>query len=797
MLYTDPFLDDGLPATKDDDIIKEALDRWQASEEWQGVEDQRSREDIKFANGDPRNLWQWPQASFDLRDGQDLPCLTINNTRVHNDLIINSITKNGYGVTVRPTGGKASYKSAQAMEMLIRRTQNISKATTQFRKVVEQQVDGGIGYIMIETEYVSERSFDQDIFLKASRDPTAVRLDPWITEIDGSDANFGFVLQRLSRKEFNLKYPKYKDNVGATPLDNSYPQGWLTDKEIMLCKYYRRSERPDTLVSYEGEDSEEHTMLSSEIKDDAGKEIYKALMKQIKDGVIKGQTRKVGNPKVEWFLIAGAKIIDKGEWAGKYIPICRCVGRELVIDNTLDRKGHTRPLINAQHMLNYMASVSVQDAASATKSQWLAPARATEGQEQWKTANTDNFAVMLYNDIDDEASPEMQNIPPPQRIEPRPASPAAQAGMQNAERQMMMISGQFEAQMGENDTQSAASGKAIGERKQQGETATYHFPEHFSDMLRFIGVQLLDLYPKIYDTKRALHDLGEDGEKRWIQIDPSQDEAVIELKDERELKEALQISFNPSLGEYEVVSDPGPDSATQRQQGWDALSMILQNNKELAATCADLLFKFGDFPGADELMDRLQKEIKQTKPYLFDNAAPTPALQQAQLENQKLTALNAELMQKLASKELALRGRDERRDIEASRAETDRLKVQLDYLTKVMLSPADKARMEHEIESKFHDASLNMIVQTNAAELQQQASGNPDQTSPNAPGGGSDVSAGNQPQMQSQGPSAAPQGPSGALGLPPQFEPPRVAPDGNTYVRHSGTGVYHRVDRIG
>jgi hypothetical protein len=84
--------------------------------------------------------------------------------------------------------------------------------------------------------------------------------------------------------------------------------------------------------------------------------------------------------------------------------------------------------------------------------------------------------------------------------------------MQTAERQQMMISGQFQAQMGENDTQSAASGKAIGERQQQGETATYHFVEHMSDMERAIGVQLLDLYPKIYDTERALHVMGDDGE---------------------------------------------------------------------------------------------------------------------------------------------------------------------------------------------------------------------------------------------------------------------------------------------
>lgn len=126
MLYTDMNPDDGKPATSDDDIVSEAVERWQACKDWQGVEDERAREDIKFANGDPRNRWQWDRQLYEDRDGEDLPCLTINNTRVHNDLIINSISKNAFGVKVRPTGGKASYESAQAMQAIIRRIEYIS-----------------------------------------------------------------------------------------------------------------------------------------------------------------------------------------------------------------------------------------------------------------------------------------------------------------------------------------------------------------------------------------------------------------------------------------------------------------------------------------------------------------------------------------------------------------------------------------------------------------------------------------------------------------------------------------------
>lgn len=709
--------DDGKPATTDEEIVREAVDRYKACKEWQGVEDERAREDVKFANGDSRNTWQWDSKVYHRRDDNQLPILTINNTRTHNDMIINKLSKDGYGVKIRPAGGAASYRAAEVIQTLVRRTQDISRASAAYRRVAEQQVDGGISYILIRTKYVSERSFDQDIYLEAPRDPTAVYLDPWIKESDGLDANFGFEFEKLPRNEFNRKYPKWKDKVGAAPLDSAFAD-WLSDKEIMVAKYYRKEEVKDLLISFTDDKGNEIEKLASEIKEESGREIYDALKDEIKEGEIDGRTRKVTRNDVKWFLIAGDQIIDRGDWAGKYIPICRCVGRELVVDGTLDRKGHTRPLIDAQRMLNYHASVATQYAASSSKSQWLAPAVAIEGQEGWKTSNTDNFAVLTYNHIDEEAPINLQEVPPPQRIEPPVASPAAQAGMQDAERHMMMISGQFQAQMGENDTQSAASGKAIGERKEQGDTATYHFVEHRGDMFRAIGTQLLDLYPKIYDTKRVLHITGEDGEKSWIQIDPTLPDAVTELKDAKGEEEAVRLAFNPKLGQYECVSDPGPDYATQRQEAWDAMAMILQNNKELIAVAGDLLFKYGDFPGADKIMERLQKEIKQLKPYLFDDKAPTPQMQQMQQAMQRLTAINTELIQKLAMKEIALKGKDERRDIDASHAQTDRMKVTLDFLTKVMLQPDQQQALEHELIKNSHDASLQMIVDTNAATLQ-------------------------------------------------------------------------------
>lgn len=724
MLYNQTADDTPDGAQTDEQIVIEANDRWHAINNWQGTADERSRADRKFANGDSRNAWQWPDKIYQERTGGDseLPTLTIPKVRVHNDIIINEMSKHQMGIKIRPTAGKASAKSAAVIMSLIRKIQNHSKYPAQRRRVVEHQVDGGIGYIVLETRYVSNKSRNQDIYLRAPRDPTGVYLDPHITEPDGSDAKFGFEFETKPRKEFNRQYPQWKDKVGTAPL-NTQMSAWLSDKEVILAKYWRKTRKPDTYVWWkETEDSPEVEMLASEIKEDAGLKIYKALMANIKEGYIEGGTRDVFNDEVEWFLIAGDTIIDRGKWAGKYIPICRAVGREIVVDNSLDRKGHTRPMIDAQRMLNYAASCSVESVAGQVKAQFLMPLRAIDGMEdRWKDANIKRYGFLPYNDVDDDATnPDNAKIAPPIPIEQAKPNPGWLQVGADAEKHMMMISGQYQAQLGENDGQSAISGKAIGQRQEQGDTATYHFVEHIRDMDCFVGVQLLDLIPKIYDTKRTLQVLDEKNELSWIMIDPDQKEALRELQDIQQEGEAVKIALNPSVGEYECVSDPGPSWATKREEAWDSIAMILQQSKELVAIIGDLLFKFGDFPGCEEIMERLKKEIEATKPYLFDSNAPTPAMQELQQKYSETVALNSDLMTKLAEAKLQIRGRDERRDIEAFKAETGRIDAIIKFLTGALLTPQQRAQMQHEIETQAREHVFGYISQANEADIANQ-----------------------------------------------------------------------------
>jgi hypothetical protein len=101
---------------------------------------------------------------------------------------------------------------------------------------------------------------------------------------------------------------------------------------------------------------------------------------------------------------------------------------------------------------------------------------------------------------------------------PQPV-PAYVKQMEIAQNEMMMVTGQYQAQMGENE--NAKSGVAINARQRQGDRATYHFIDGQAIGIRYTGKQLIDLIPKVYDTKRIMRIEAKDGSMIDLTIDPN------------------------------------------------------------------------------------------------------------------------------------------------------------------------------------------------------------------------------------------------------------------------------------
>lgn len=639
----------------DEKIVQQAQERFKYAMEWESNFRERFTEDIKFYYGDSENGYQWPGDVRKSRDIDKKPVLTINKTRVFCLQVLNEARQNKPAIKVKPVGEKASYEGAEVCSGIIRHIEYNSNAQNAYDNATTTQVQGGIGYWRVLTDYVDQDSFDQDIFIRPVRNAMSVLLDPDIMEFDGSDARYGFVYEDVAKDKFDTDYPKFKDTIGQSNLAGS--PDWIDKDHIRVCEYYRRNEKKTKLLSF-SVDGKETTVTADELP--------KNVLKELTDDP-ETKVRDVCKYEVEWFKIAGDQIVKRGEWAGSTIPLVRVVGEESIIENQMDRRGHVRMLKDPQRIYNYNSSASVEFVAQQGKIPWMGPAAAIEGYETyWNNANVDNYAYLPFKHVDDDGRP----LPPPMKAPPPTPGQAYVQGLQIADQEMRMVTGQYESSMGEQAVMDR-SGIMVDKRQRQGDNATFHFVDNRAAAIRYTGRIIVELIPKIYDTRRTLKILGQDGVESSIVIDPSAQKEYMEQKARN--AEKINIVFNPGFAKYAVEVEVGPAYATRRQDAFAAFTQIMAAQPELMKVAGDLMFRAADFPMADELADRLKTMI----PPEVLGKGPNPQVAMLLQQNQKLQQSIQMLMEQYAQLKTQKTSGEASKEIESYRAETERLKTML------------------------------------------------------------------------------------------------------------------------
>jgi len=659
--------------TKDEEIIQEAQERFKRCEDFEADFRTLFVADVKFCNADSDNMYQWPNELRQSRARDSRPSLTINKTRQHALMVQNEIKENLPAVKISPTGGTASYDSAQVYAGVVRHIEYNSNAAGAYANAMTYQVQGGIGYWRVTTGYAHEDSFDQEIFIRRVKDPMSIYIDCDCSEADGSDAMYNFVFDDMVPEEFKRKYPRAKETISRIKFGNS---NWCNKDKVRVAEYMRCEYANDWLVALPIRDAQGQP-IEGEYDTLRMSEIPEALRKAVRDDeTIK--RRKIETKKWKWFLIAGDEIIDRKDWPGMYNPIVRVVGEEMLIEGQLERKGHVRNLKDPQRMYNYWTSSAVEQVALQGKQPYMASVQAIKGFENYyQNANRLNYSYIPFNSVDEQGNP----LAAPTREQPPQMASAYINGMQIAAEEMKMVSGQADPTMGMQANELA--GVAIQRRIKQGDKATFHFIDNLSSSIRYTGKILIDLIPRIYDTPRIIRIRAEDGSDEQIRIDPSQKEA---LTTQSEGDQEAQRIFNPGVGKYEVVAQAGPAYATRREEAAEAMTAVFSTNPQLMATAGDLFFRMQDFPMSEELAERMSNSI----PASLKGDGPTPEeqqlqqqLQEAQQQMQDMQAQLASSMQALADEQKKSDDKAKANEINAYKAVTDRLNDMLQRMEKL------------------------------------------------------------------------------------------------------------------
>jgi hypothetical protein len=238
-------------------------------------------------------------------------------------------------------------------------------------------------------------------------------------------------------------------------------------------------------------------------------------------------------------------------------------------------------------------------------------------EDIWREAGSGAHSFLTYK-IDPKApGPPTRSMPP--------------SGATGLDQQAVIAANDIEAVIGIykeslGAQSNANSGRAILARQREGDTGTFFFVDNLRTALTFGSKVLLDLIPKIYDTPRVVRTLSEDGSHNMVQINQAPPPGM-EMEDlPIEVRHALN---DLSIGEYDVIVSTGPGYASKRQESSEAMTTFMQAFPAAAPVIGDLVAKAQDWPGSEEISERL----KAVNPLFRPQPQPDPKVQAGALKD--------------------------------------------------------------------------------------------------------------------------------------------------------------------
>lgn len=600
----------------DEEILALAKKRFAASEEAEADIRKEALEDLKFRAGD-----QWPEDIKNLRDRQKRPCLVINRLPQQIRQITNDQRQNPTEIKVNPVDAKATVETAKIFQGIIRHIEYSSNAEQAYDTAFEGAVGNSFGYYRFLTQYCNDTSFDQDIVIKRIRDPFSVRLDFMAQEPDGSDANWGFIEDVMTHDDFEQQYGQSKlAQMEDWKSLSSKSAGWVATDTVRIAEYFYKTFKKETLVK-----------LS-----DGFIGLKKDLPPNLPEGVTIEQERVVQVPTIKWCKINGFEILEKTEWLGKWIPIVPVYGNEIIIEGKRYLESVIRHARDPQRMYNFWVSSQAETISLAPKSPFIMAEGQIEGHEaEWENANTEVRSVLQYKATTIAGQP----APPPTRNTYEPPIQALNAASQMAAEDIKATTGIYDASLGNRSNE--ISGVSIQRRATQSEKSNFHFVDNLARSIRHGGRILIDLIPKIYDTERA---------ERILKEDDTAD--IVELN-KIFMKNGESVKYDLSLGEYDIAISQGPSFATKRQEAVSSMLDLVKSAPQTMQMVMDLLVKNMDWPGAQEISERLKKllppGIAETD---ADKQAPIPPQIKQQMQQMNTMIQNLSQQLSVASNEI-------------------------------------------------------------------------------------------------------------------------------------------------
>lgn len=585
-----------------DDIVKLANEQYEESERLTNRWRILARDDIAFAAGD-----QWDPQVARWRAQDMRPMLTIDRIEAAVSLIVGQQKANDLEIKValksanqrdfRSVDGQATMAYHDVLAGLVREIQQRSSFDSVMSTAFEHMVVCGLGAWTVDTEYAPGLTFDQQMLIRKVINPLSVYPDVaarWMRL-----PRYTHIVETMTADEYRAKFGEQALGGFAGDVQSS-----STRDGVMLSQWYTVEQQMVPIVLVRDPLGNVQTLRKDELK--------KLCQCGAQFEVIR--EREYSENTVYRRLINGSEVLEETKWPGRLLPVVTLFGVETVHDGEINWRGIVRKAKDPQRVYNLYRSAVAEMMGAAPKSPWMVTDEMIRDYEdEWAAATIGNKPYMRFR-----PDPRLPGGVP-QRNQLAYPSGFAQEAMIAAD-DIKATTKVWDASLGARSNET--SGSAIRARQSESSMGNYWFADALINAVEYTGHVIIDAIPGVYDNSRDIMIRKRDGEQVEIRINTDESNSIDRV-------------------EAGIEVTTGPAFSTQRQEAASAMTELARVAPEMMKIGGDIWIRNQDWPGADELADRVKKTIP---PQLLDDGDPLKMVATLQQQLQAANGLLAKLM---------------------------------------------------------------------------------------------------------------------------------------------------------
>jgi hypothetical protein len=557
---------------------------------------------------------QWSEDAKEKR--RNRPRYTIDKISGPIDQVVGNQQQNEIGVDVIPLRD-ATEEIAEIYDGLIRAIEQDSDAINTYDDSFNYMLKCGYGGWRIVMEWEDDDSMDQEIKIHPIESAaSSLYFDPRSIKYTREDAQWAILVRDMLREDFKEEFPNAAEvDFDAEKFSYARSCHWVQTDTIRVAEWWEKVPVKKNLA-----------LLSDGRVIDTDED-GAALDELAAEGITVVRTRVVDSHKVMVSKINAAEILEgPTEWPGKYIPLIPEYGKVSIIEGRKYIRGMVRKAKDPQRIYNYATSQAIETTALSPKEPiMMTPTQYGKHSQQWKTFNTKNPPIALYD-------PDTNAPGVPQRLQAPQVQGALLQQVQQATEDIYSTTGIEPASLG--IVPKVKSGTAIQNEDEKGDRGTFAYQKNHTRSIHYTGKQLVDLIPRVYDAERTTKIIGPDGAIADVTIN----QTVID----EQTGEPIIVN-DLSQGKYGVVSRSGPASVTKKAKTVEQLTGLIEKAPQYMDLLADLVVKNMDLTEGKEATKRIRKQQitsgvvepteEEKKEYGLDQPPPPDPMQEELIAN--------------------------------------------------------------------------------------------------------------------------------------------------------------------